>query len=207
MNERNDKIAKKVTQYQGSTGLAQLDETMETNEKLDEIKEAIENQPPPPEEIKVKLEGVEVITIKGDKGEPGDQGEVGPEGPHGDQGVAGEQGPKGEQGFEGPMGLTGPQGEKGPQGERGERGEKGEQGSPDKAEDLKKKLGVSLEDALATMKAVEAIIAERDQLLIQIATQRYKSEGYIKGVNTDLLTVSATQPSSPKLNDLWYDIS
>ena len=89
---------------------------------------------------------VEVLNIKGPKGDIGPQGIRGEVGPKGEQGIQGEQGPKGDafkfsdftteqlasikgpKGDKGDIGPEGPRGLQGPEGQRGMQGERGIQG-------------------------------------------------------------------------------
>lgn len=70
---------------------------------------------------------------KGDKGDPGSTGERGPQGVS----LPGPQGPAGPQGVPGRPGNYGPVG---PKGTQGDKGLPGIDGSPDKPEDIKRKL-------------------------------------------------------------------
>ena len=81
-----------------------------------------------PEIQRVRIEGADVVSIRGERGLPGPQGEPGPQGLMGPKGAKGDRGEKGDAGE---MGL---------QGEKGERGENGKDGSPDTAEDIRNKL-------------------------------------------------------------------
>lgn len=210
MSIDKEKLQKKLDILRNNDGnkdLAYMDLMMDVVSSIDAIAEILQNveKPEPVEKMKVELEGVEIVTMKGDKG---DQGDMGPEGPEGKQGPKGEDSDvPGPQGPMGPMGPQGPEGKsiQGPRGPEGPMGPQGPAGSPDSPEKIKEKL--KIKGKIATMEDVDSILAERTQLLIQIATDRFKKQGYIVGVNTDLLTVSSTAPASPKLNDLWYDTS
>ena len=123
---------------------------VKTNELITEQKKTNEllskEEEPKPEVQKVKLEGIEVITLKGDKGDKGDVGEQGIQGERGEQGEQGVQGEKGEVGEKGDKGEKGEKGNMGPVGPQGDKGEKGpdgktgKQGSPDTPEQVKSKL-------------------------------------------------------------------
>lgn len=113
----------------------------------------------PKEVQKVSIEGAELVTIKGEKGEPGNifaeltpeqkleiRGEKGSTGPEGRTGkdslVPGPPGPKGENGKDSI--IPGPQGERGesivgPAGKDGAKGDKGDAGSPDTGLDIVRK--------------------------------------------------------------------
>lgn len=118
-----EKVVKKLEEIKSASLI--------TNKHLKEIrdKEA-------PQTMKVELEGVSVITIKGDKGDKGERGEKG-ESIKGDKG---ERGEKGDMGERGPTGKTGPRGEKGDsiRGERGVDGRDGKDGADGKDVDEKK---------------------------------------------------------------------
>jgi len=79
----------------------------------------------------IGLEGIE--RIKGDKGDKGEQGDRGEQGDSivGPQGIRGDTGERGTDGKNGKDGL---------QGVKGDKGDKGKDGSPDKPQDIIKKL-------------------------------------------------------------------
>jgi hypothetical protein len=111
------------------------DELEKPKEVVKELKVEITNQP---EIQKFKLEGVEVVTFKGDRGEVGPQGERGEKG----DSITGPQGPKGEKGDAGYTPIKGVDyfdGEKGEQGETGV-GLPGKNGSPDSPEQIVEKI-------------------------------------------------------------------
>ena len=91
----------------------------------------------------VKIDGVEILTIKGDKGDTGDIGPVGPQGsqgPTGPQGDVGPMGPQGIAGKEGPRGPKGEDGRDGLPGPVGPSGKDGKDGSPDTPNQIADKL-------------------------------------------------------------------
>lgn len=107
--------------------------------KLEELKPKDYPEIPKfPEEVKVKLEGIEVITLKGDKGDKGDEGEKGDTGPQGLQGKTGKDskvpGPKGDRG------EPGKNGKDGIDGTDGTDGKNGKDGSPDTPQQIIKKI-------------------------------------------------------------------
>lgn len=113
---------------------ASLEVAGETNKKLDEVITELKKPEIPLSEIqKVKLEGVEIITLKGDKGDKGEKGDKGDKG-EGERGEIGPQGLKGEKGDSiiGPRGLRGLEGLKGEPGNDGRPGRDGKDGRPSK---------------------------------------------------------------------------
>lgn len=119
---------------------------------------------------------------KGDKGEKGDRGE---QGPQGKQGPRGDIGPPGES-------IVGPKGADGKDGKAGRSG----------------KDGVSV---------VDAEVDFDGHLMIKLSDGRMVDAGMLPEVksgsgtfvsgNAWQITVSATAPSNPALNDLWLDVS
>lgn len=113
------KLAKKTAESiveHGSVPMATLKETVIMQDKLDELlskeiefPEVIER----PEVQKISIEGLSVITLKGDsgdKGETGERGENGLDGLNGKDGLAGKNGKDGENGQDGLDGLDGKDG-------------------------------------------------------------------------------------------------
>lgn len=81
--------------------------------------------------------------MPGEKGPQGEQGIPGPAGIQGIEGKEGIRGEKGDKGEQGPMGSQGPEGQQGipgAQGNQGKDGRNGNDGSPDKSEDILKKI-------------------------------------------------------------------
>ena len=117
-----------------------------------------------------------------EKGEKGDKGDS-------------VTGPKGDKGEKGDIGKTGPQGLTGPQGKDGKDGKTG-------------KAGVSVSDA--EIAADGHLVLKLSSGAIIDAGPMPEAEGnggvYVSG-NSYQITVSATAPPSPQLNDLWLDIS
>lgn len=102
-----------------------------TNKKLDDIHTTLKKPAPKlPDVFKVELEGISVLTLKGDKGDRGEKGDKGEsiKGDKGDQGIPGEKGEQGIPGMKGDRGDAGTPGEKGEKGDKGDRGEKGDKG-------------------------------------------------------------------------------
>lgn len=118
----------------------------------------------------------------------------------GEKGDKGERGERGERGKDGADGVPGPIGLIGPEGKQGKDGKDGKTG----------KAGVSV---------VDAEIAADDHLVLKLsngniidagelptATSNSASSVFVSG-NSYQITVSATAPSDPQVNDLWLDIS
>ena len=86
-----------------------------------------------PDVQKVSIEGVDIITIKGAKGDPGKDGTIGPAGrdgaigPRGEQGIEGKVGPRGPAGKDG-VSIIGPEGAQGKAGPKGATGPAGKDG-------------------------------------------------------------------------------
>ncbi len=95
--------------------------------KLDEVKNSF------PKEMKVSIEGAEIIAIKGEKGEKGDKGDIGGNGKDGRDGknIKGDRGVKGDAGKDGRDGVNGM---------NGKDGRDGKDGSPDTGEQIIEKL-------------------------------------------------------------------
>lgn len=68
--ENIKKRAKKIVDANGEMLIAHLDTLLEMSDKLDSVNESIKNKP---EVQKVQLEGVSLVTLKGDKGDKGDE--------------------------------------------------------------------------------------------------------------------------------------
>jgi hypothetical protein len=115
-------------------------------------------------------------------------------GDKGDQGVKGDRGPKGDKGDIGPVGKTG---DVGPEGKAGKDGKKGKDGVSVVSS------GIAADNhlvfTLSNGKIIDA--GELDQLSDKIQAV------YSTQVARDQITVSAVQPQSPQVNDLWLDIS
>lgn len=126
---------------------------VKTDEIVEELKKS--NEKKPIESPKIKIEGGEVVTLKGrdgkdgekgEKGEKGDKGEKGERGEKGEAGKDGLDGMPGDHGFDGKdgrdgiNGLPGMQGKAGRDGKDGRDGVDGKDGSPDTGEQIKSKL-------------------------------------------------------------------
>ena len=116
----------------------------------------------------------------------------------------------GRDGKDGKIGPRGLDGRSGKDGADGKDGRDGKDGAPGK--DGKKGVqGVSV---------VDAEIAVDDHLVLKLSDGKIVDEGELPGVSStkiqqiistslqnQQITVSATAPSDPSLNDLWLDIS
>ena len=162
---------------------------------LDRVKKLLE----PEVSLNAKLIGVSIyfgkmfesitdrlVSLEARQLEKGERGEKG------DKGSPGEPGPKGDVGPQGLQGLVGPEGKPGKDGKDGKTG----------------KAGASV---------VEADIAADNHLVFKLSNGSLIDAGELPIKNTDAvyntqvaqdqITVSATAPSSPYLNQLWLDIS
>lgn len=145
MDQKTSKKIERLKTFKADKELAIFDEIANISDTLAVLAENSKELPvepgiKPPRVQRVKLEGVSVVSIKGDRGEKGDTGEAGARGATGAQGP---QGVMGSQGVMGPQGAPGVQGAVGPQGDKGEQGTAG---SPDMAEDIRNKLELFLEE-------------------------------------------------------------
>lgn len=115
---------------------------------------------------------------KGDRGEPGKDGKDGKSGKDGSNGCDGLIGPKGDKGDTGPVGKTGTK-------------------------------GISVVDAEVALDG-NLVLKLSDGSIIDAGeiVQQSKSDSnvFVSG-NAWQVTVSATAPDSPQLNQLWLDIS
>lgn len=96
--------------------------------------------------LTVQVQGLDVLTIKGDQGEKGDKGDKGDRGERGDkgdtgaQGLQGLKGDRGPEGKDGKNGLDGLDGQDGRDGKDGKPGKDGKDGSPDNPDQIIKKI-------------------------------------------------------------------
>lgn len=132
-------------------------------DKIHELQEEIESKvkkveaialkgitelPTPPEVQKISINGLETVTLKGDKGEQGERG---------DEGIKGDKGENGDSGLPGKDGVDGKPGLLGLKGDQGEKGDKGESGSPDMAEDIRNKLELLTGNERLRMEAIRGL--------------------------------------------------
>jgi hypothetical protein len=172
---------------------------------------------------------------KGDKGEKGDKGDKGDKGNDG-KSIKGDKGDKGEQGIPGKKGGQGLKGDKGEPGKDGKNGIDGKDGSPDTPDEIVSKLQTVKKEWLdinaikgdfnsrvskivhtggtnGAVKEINAgnnidITGDQQTPTISLSSSVIDSiNDKITGVNTHTLTVSATEPTSPSVGDIWLDIS
>ncbi len=128
----DDPKLQKIITFAGDPKLAFFDEAQEANSSLKQIADS-----PLPEIQKVSLEGVDVITLKGDKGEQGDKGDTG------EKGQDGLPGSNGTDGKNGKDGLSGINGQDGVDGRNGKDGQNGIDGSSDTPDQIIEKINTS----------------------------------------------------------------
>ena len=184
------KQAKKLLTFVENPQLALLDELAEGNENLQEsndtlgqikdalkditskegilIKQTIENKFP--EVQKITIEGLETITLKGDRG---DRGPVGP---------------RGETGEVGGVGPVGPVGEVGPIGPAGEQGIPGINSDPDTPEQIREKLESLKEDERLDKSAIKGLKEEIKDLR-ELITRVGTAKGGVAGPNANAVQV------------------
>ena len=111
--------------------------------------------------VGVKIEGAEVLILKGEKGDPGEPGTntpvPGPDGKDGKDGTPGRDGKDGRNGFDGRHGTDGKDGVNGIPGLRGK------DGSPDTGEEIIQKINKDKSDRLIRKDKVEGM-AEFEKL-------------------------------------------
>ncbi len=135
LDEKQKKRLEKMGDFATDKDVSSFSEQLDTNELLERL--VNKETPQPPEVQKTELMGAELVTIKGEKGDTGEQGEQGDRGEKGDS-IKGDKGDfvKGEKGDKGSAGKDG----KSIKGDNGKDGENGKDGSPDKTDDILKKL-------------------------------------------------------------------
>ena len=119
---------------------------------------------------------------------------------------------KGDKGDKGDRGLPG----KDAVGKQGPKGDRGEQGQPGK--DGKDGVGKPGSPGKPGVSVVDAEIAVDDHLVLKLSNggiidagelpkaEKASNNVFVSG-NSWQITVSATAPSNPQLNQLWLDIS
>lgn len=164
-------------------------------------------------------------SVKGQKGDKGEQGE---------KGLKGDKGDKGERGIQGITGLKGDRGEKGDKGDTPNVSVIALEASKIAQVELESKIPTipailenipmeaeKIRDALELLTGDERLdVTAIKGLEEKIEKNKFKDRmpdggGLVGGQfkytkyhgGGSNLTVSATQPSNPTLNDLWYDIS
>jgi hypothetical protein len=116
------------------------------------------------------------------------------EGPQGIPGKEGKQGKQGPPGLQGPQGIPGSQGKEGPAGAEGKAGVDGVS-VVDAKVDFDNSLVLKLSDG-----------TEIDAGQFNVG-QSGGNVSVIQQYAGPTTTVSATEPASPQIGDIWYDIS
>jgi len=135
------KVATRAQNIKDNTPIALAKEFINVEEKVDNLADTVhemaEKMTEPeekPEVQRVQLEGISLVTIKGDKG---DKGDIGERGEKGDNGVDGQNGKDGKDGKNGRDGIDGVDGKNGVD---GKDGKDGKDGSPDTGEEIVSKI-------------------------------------------------------------------
>lgn len=171
--------------------------------------------------------------LRGDKGEKGEtgesikgeQGEKGVAGKDGADGINGADGRDGVNGKDGLPGKDGKDGKDGLAGKDGKQGEAGKQGSPDTPEDIIAKIKgrfsygdlADLPDLQKLVSFKSKNVSSKDYTLGELTDVAIANPINLQSIvynsttgkyqNLTLVTVSATAPANPYLNQLWFDIS
>jgi hypothetical protein len=116
------------------------------------------------------------------------------EGPQGVAGKEGKQGKQGPSGPQGPQGIPGKEGKEGPAGAEGKTGANGVS-VVDAKVDFDNSLVLKLSDG-----------SEIDAGQLNVG-QSGSNVSVIQQYSGPTTTVSATEPVSPQVGDIWYDIS
>ena len=132
--EKTIKVLKKREVLKNDLALGIAGELTNIEEKVDNLTDKVIEQENVPT---VKVEGISLITLKGDIGEKGDTGEKGEQGEPGKDGIDGKNGTNGR---DGKNGNDGKNGKNGLDGLDGKNGLDGKDGSPDTAEDIVAKI-------------------------------------------------------------------
>lgn len=132
--DKTIKVLKKREVLKNDLALGIAGELTNIEEKVDNLTEKVIEQENVPT---VKVEGISLITLKGDIGEKGDTGEKGEQGEPGKDGIDGKNGTNGR---DGKNGNDGKNGKNGLDGLDGKNGLDGKDGSPDTAEDIVAKI-------------------------------------------------------------------
>lgn len=138
-------------------------------DQINTVHELYKKSPP---KLRVKLEDVDIIQIKGDKGDKGEEGMMGPRGYDGIKGVDGKNGTDGKDGKDGIDGesITGPQGR---HGEDGIQGLPGKDGSPDTPAQIRKKiLPIEIDDVIGLWDELKKIRKQGSQIFMGGSAQR-----------------------------------
>jgi len=182
--------------------------------KLDELKP--KDPLPFPDTVKVQLDNTDenlagqfFSLLRGKQGEKGDTGEAGKDGLDGAKGEKGDIGPEGPQGPQGEAitGPQGPRGEQGPKGEKGDKGDKGDTGEIDKkvASDLAESISQVAQSVSFIPRSLDAQydVSAKGMNTNELLQYQPTTQKWTGGIS---ITVNTTQPSDPKVNDLWVQI-
>lgn len=132
------KRAKKVVDAGMNIPLALLQESIDLNDKLEQLVAKDTHQMELPKEIETIFKSV--AALKGDKGEKGDKGDTGNDGKNG---LDGKDGKDGYNGINGMDGVSGRDGADGKDGLNGKDGKNGKDGSPDTPDQVIDKVNKS----------------------------------------------------------------
>ena len=194
--------AKKLLGFVKNPQLAVFNELNEITDELQKVTETFDG---------INLSELEVL--KGEKGDPGES-IVGPEGPPGAPGEPGMDGIDGIDGLPGEPGKDGYTPIKGvdyKDGEKGEIGPAGKDGSPDTPAEVRDKLESLQDDERLDASAIRNLPDKIEQTVVK---KNFFGGGagnrWMIGAGTSpggTLSVGATAPTNPQVNDLWVDIS
>ncbi len=232
--KRKEKLIKLAQSGGTDKELVIFDAINELEDKFDSKSEELKNEfKSSVEEVKASVPDLKTVMeqVKGNDGENGKDSTIpGPIGPQGERGesIVGPMGPTG------PMGPQGPKGEPGFAG-IGLPGEPGKDANETaiiaKIEKDLPKFGKAFRDGLEVLKDEERLDASAVKNLPKGVNQADLDRAVsildsrtsfsinktsnletvvntkLTGVGTNQITVSATAPSDPSINDLWYDIS
>lgn len=202
----DDKI-KKIKTFLDNPEYAIFKELSETSDKLVELDKKLND-----------VDFDKLGYMKGDKGEKGDfiKGDKGDKGDKGEDGKDGYTPIKGKDYFDGKDGES-------IKGDKGDKGEDGKDGSSDKPIEIRDKLETLKGSQRLDVSAIKNALTKDDVIKeikggktlemkdikgmpLNFNDLRWHGGG-ITGVNTNKITVSATAPANPELNDLWCDTS
>lgn len=171
--------------------------------------------------VKVSVEGAEMITIKGDKGDPGEKGDPGPQG----KSIRGPRGPEGKASK-----VPGPKGDDGEsiQGPPGEDGKSANEIQIIEQVISKLPPPITLDNGEQIVDKINALPTEDDEDKIDFShiknvhlPEKVKNSGtggsgkYVAGQNIKLdlnivslnIPIQPTAPSNPQIGDFWVDSS
>jgi len=216
IKEKLKEIAPHLLEEKDLPMYLELCKISESLEKLSEMKMP-EMKMEMPEKHLVEIAGAELVSIKGEKGDsPTDEHLTELLKPLIPEPIVGPQGKKGDKGDS----IIGPQGPAGKDGESivGPAGKDGKDGSPDKPEEVKKKLldiGLTIEDIEDLKKTLDDMkkgIERRPifggggfskMALDSHILDPYTPTGAVNGVNTDFVLSHTPSPSTSLI--VWKD--